>query len=75
MSAEKIFRSEARLFCLCSGDCLVSDAVLGSVFAVSGCASMLVSVTFYVGMRDAWTLRADAIQKGDFGEVLCFALV
>ena len=28
--------------------------VLGSVFAVLGCASMLVSVTFYVGMRDDW---------------------
>jgi hypothetical protein len=26
--------------------------VLGSVFAVLRCASMLVSVTFYVGMRD-----------------------
>jgi hypothetical protein len=25
--------------------------VLGSVFVVFGCASMLVSVTFYVGMR------------------------
>ena len=26
--------------------------VSGSVFAVFGCASMLVSVTFHVGMRD-----------------------
>ncbi len=26
--------------------------VSGSVFAVFGCASMLFSVTFYVGMRD-----------------------
>ena len=34
-----------------------SDAVLGSVFAVSGCASMLVSVTFYVGMRGVWMLQ------------------
>jgi len=31
---------------------LVLRGVSGSVFACFGCASMLVSVTFYVGMRD-----------------------
>ena len=32
--------------------------VSGSVFAVSGCASMLVSVTFYVGMREVRMLQS-----------------
>jgi hypothetical protein len=41
--------------CVC-GSVAVSDGFLGSVFAVLACASMLFSVTFYVGMRDAWML-------------------
>ena len=31
--------------------------VLGSVFACLACASMLVSVTFYVGMREVWMMQ------------------
>ena len=33
---------------------VVLRGVSGAVFAVFGCASMLVSVTFYVGMRGDW---------------------
>jgi hypothetical protein len=40
----------------------------GSVFAVLGCACMLVSVTFYVGLRDAWMLWTAA------QEVLCVSV-
>ncbi len=35
-----------------------------SVFVVLGCASMLVSVTFYVGMRGDWMLLIVVILCG-----------
>ena len=53
MSAEKFFQHESAVVLFVSValfGCL--RGVLGSVSAVLRCASMLVSVTFNVGMRD-----------------------
>jgi len=52
MSLEKFFSVEARVFCLCSGGCwwfcMVFVGLLARVLMV---LSMLLSVTFNVGMR------------------------
>ena len=58
LSAEKKFqcRSAESLF-VSVGLFGLLHGVLGSVSAVSGCASMLVSVTFNVGMRGVWMLQ------------------
>ena len=40
--------------------------VSGSVFSVYGCASMLVSVTFYVGMRGDCTSLTALCGERDF---------
>ena len=53
LSAEKFFqreKAEVLFVSVALFGCL--RGVSGSVFSVYGCASMLVSVTFYVGMRD-----------------------
>ena len=65
MGAEKIF-------CEWSSEFLFAVAALlrflygvsGSVSVVLGCASMLVSVTFYVGMRGDWMLLIVVILCG-----------
>jgi hypothetical protein len=40
--------------------------VLGSVFAVLACASMLVSVKFHVSMREVWMLNPGAVWENEF---------
>jgi len=52
LGAEKFFQRESAEVLFVSVPLFgFLRGVSGSVFAVSGCASMLVSVTFYVGMR------------------------
>jgi hypothetical protein len=59
LSAEKFFCIRSRMFLLASEALLLFLYVVsGSASAVLGCASMLVSVTFNVGMRDAWMLKS-----------------
>ena len=55
LSAEKFFQRGSAWFLFVSVALFgFLYGVLGSVFAVLRCASMLVSVTFYVGMRDVF---------------------
>jgi hypothetical protein len=59
MCAEKFFCGGSRMFLFVSEALLLFlYGVSGSVFAVLACACMLFSVTFYVGMRDAWMLMS-----------------
>jgi hypothetical protein len=58
MGLEKNFQRESRAFLFVSAVLFtVLYGVLGFVFAVLACASMLFSVKFHVGMRDAWMLQ------------------
>ena len=59
LSAEKNFQRRSAEFLFVFWALFpVLYGVSGSVFSVLGCASMLVSVTFYVGMREVWMLRS-----------------
>ncbi len=58
MCAEKIFCGRSLMFLFVSEALLLFlYSVSGSVSAVLACASMLFSVKFNVGLRDAWMLK------------------
>jgi hypothetical protein len=72
MSAEKNFQSESFSFLFVFWALLlVLNSVLGSVFSVLACASMLFSVTFNVGMLGVWdvegAVKSCAQEEGDDG--------